>query len=111
MPPEPKQTVLDRHTSVLITKVELLSRSRFGLCTLAFISFLESSLPLPILTDPFLATAVLFNRAKVLQIVLITTISSALGGLLAYGMAYFAFDYVGPKAFRRYFQKCHRKIA
>lgn len=80
------------HNSKISKKMEELANSRLGLCVLALISFVESALPVPLLTDPFLATAVLFNRANVVRIVLITTASSVLGGLAAYSMAYFAFE-------------------
>jgi len=90
----PNHIALHKYTSAFVSKVERLSKSRLGLFTLAFISFFESFLPLPLLTDPFLVTAVLFNREKAVRLVLITTTSSVLGGLLAYYTAYFAFDYL-----------------
>ena len=74
--------------------IEKLSNSKSGLVTLSIISLIESSLPVPILTDPFLAASVLFNRANALKIVLVTTLSSVAGGVLAYYMAVFTFDFL-----------------
>ena len=74
--------------------IEKLANSKSGLVTLSIISLIESSLPVPILTDPFLAASVLFNRANALKIVLVTTLSSVAGGVLAYYMAVFTFDFL-----------------
>jgi membrane protein YqaA with SNARE-associated domain len=51
---------------------------------LAAISFFESALPVPILTDPFLVAAILLNRAQAIRLVIVTTASSVLGGVMAY---------------------------
>ena len=77
-----------------IEKAEHLVRSRRGMAVLALISFVESSLPLPILTDPFLAATVLLNRAQAARLVILTTFASALGGLLAYFLAIYFFDLI-----------------
>lgn len=70
-----------------VTKAQQIMGSRSGVAMVAVISFVESSLPLPILTDPFLVAAVLANRANVVKLIIITTIASAAGGLAAYLMA------------------------
>jgi membrane protein YqaA with SNARE-associated domain len=69
-----------------------LVHSKFGLWGLALISFLESALPVPLITDPFLVAAILVHRTQALKLVLVTTIASVLGGIVAYYLAYFAFD-------------------
>ena len=76
----------------LLNKVEKLTQSKWGLLILSLISLVESALPVPLLTDPFLAASVLFNRSKVFVLVLVTTLSSVIGGILAYYLAFFAFD-------------------
>ncbi len=72
-----------------VKKAEQLIKSRSGVTILAAISFIESSLPLPILTDPFLIAAILVNRAQTARLVFVTTIASVLGGVFAYFMAVF----------------------
>ncbi len=77
-----------------VTKAKQLLRSRYGTAILAGISFIESALPVPILTDPFLAAAILINRSKASSLVVITTISSVIGGITAFAMAAFFFDLI-----------------
>jgi membrane protein YqaA with SNARE-associated domain len=60
---------------------------RSGVFLLAAVSFLESALPLPILTDPFLAAAILVGRTSARTSVLVATVFSVLGGIFAYFMA------------------------
>jgi membrane protein YqaA with SNARE-associated domain len=64
-------------------------QSKLGLWLIAIISFLESALPIPLITDPFLIAGVLLNRKKTVLIVFITTVSSVIGGLFAYASALF----------------------
>jgi membrane protein YqaA with SNARE-associated domain len=78
--------------TVAMTKLRRLVRSRYGTGILALISATESLLPLPILTDPFLVTAVLVDRLRVWRLVLVTTLSSVVGGLLAYMMVVYFKD-------------------
>ncbi len=66
------------------TKLLKLVKSRHAVAILGLISFTESLLPLPILTDPFLVTAALFNRSKVRKLVMMTTISSVVGGIVTF---------------------------
>jgi membrane protein YqaA with SNARE-associated domain len=61
-----------------------LARSRLGLPVLAAISLAESALPVPLLTDPFLLGYILADRSKTIAAFIITTISSVLGGVLAF---------------------------
>jgi membrane protein YqaA with SNARE-associated domain len=68
-------------------KAQQLMRSKYGLSLLALVSLLESFLPLPILTDPFLMAAIMVNRTRVWSLVFFAMISSVIGGFLAYLVA------------------------
>lgn len=68
-------------------KAQRLMRSRYGTGLLAVISFAESFLPVPILTDPFLVAAILIDRTRVKTMIFVTTASSVLGGTAAYLLA------------------------
>lgn len=73
--------------SKTVSKAQQIMASRSGVMMVSVISFIESALPLPLLTDPFLIAAILANRANVFRLVIMTTIASVLGGLMAYLMA------------------------
>lgn len=73
-------------------RVERLLQSKIGLWLIAAISFFESALPVPLITDPFMVAGILANRTRAWQIILITIITSILGGLAAFSMAAFFFD-------------------
>lgn len=75
-----------------VQKAKQLMRSRSGLPIMAAISFVESALPLPILTDPFLVAAILLHRAQAVKFVIVTTLASVAGGVSAYYMATYFFD-------------------
>ena len=75
-----------------VERAQKLMSSWSGVTFLSVVSFVEAALPVPILTDPFLVAAVLADRAKVIRLVIITTISSVLGGLAAYLTALFFRD-------------------
>ncbi len=72
-----------------VRKAQKIIQSKSGAVMLAAVSFMESSLPLPILTDPFFMAVVLVDRANVLKLIVIATVSSTLGGLVAYYTASF----------------------
>jgi membrane protein YqaA with SNARE-associated domain len=99
------EEVLEANT---VAKATAVIKSRFGLATLALISFFESALPIPLVTDPFMIAAILLNRAHTARIVLITTIASTLGGVAAYFMALFFFDfllqYLPPVALNEFYE-------
>jgi len=83
--PSRPPTILERlFATKTAAHAAALMRSRYGLVFLGTISFFESFLPLPIITDPFLAAAIMANRAKVVSLVLITTVTSVVGGFMAY---------------------------
>jgi membrane protein YqaA with SNARE-associated domain len=67
-----------------VGRAQKILQSKLGLWLIALISFFESALPIPLITDPFLIAGVLLNRQKTVLIVFITTISSVMGGLVAY---------------------------
>jgi len=67
-----------------VGRAQKILRSKWGLWLIALISFIESALPLPLITDPFLIAGVLLNRKKALLVVFITIASSVLGGLFAF---------------------------
>jgi len=71
-------------TSPSVGRAQKILQSKLGLWLIALISFFESALPIPLITDPFLIAGVLLNRQKTVLIVFITTVSSVIGGLVAY---------------------------
>lgn len=71
-----------------------LLRTRYNLSILGVISFAESALPIPIITDPFMVAYILIERGKVIRGVLVTTVTSVIGGLAAFLVALFFSDTV-----------------
>ncbi len=72
---------------VALTRSEKIFRSRYGLWGLGFISYIESALIVPIVTDPFLIAFILANRPKAFIAVIVAILTSVLGGLTAYVLA------------------------
>ncbi|MAQ59585.1 hypothetical protein CL638_02675 [bacterium] len=89
-------------TTTTVSKAQEIMASRNGQWLIAFISFLESATPVPIMTDPFMMASIILNRAKYLQTILVTTIASVAGGVLAYFTAVFflelALNWLAPDA-------------
>lgn len=79
-------------TTTTVSKAQEVMGSTSGLWLISVISIIESATPLPILTDPFMVAAVMLNRAKFIKIILITTVSSVIGGIIAYFTALFFLD-------------------
>jgi membrane protein YqaA with SNARE-associated domain len=77
-----------------VTRAQSLMQSRSGLWLIAIISFIESALPLPIITDPFMVAGILANRSRAALIVCITLITSVLGGVVAFIMARYFFNLI-----------------
>lgn len=75
-----------------VGKAQQIMESESGIWLVALISFLESALPVPILTDPFMIAAIMLNRAKTGWIIFVTTVSSVLGGIVAFFTAAFFLD-------------------
>ncbi len=71
-----------------------LLQSKYGLWALAGISFLESALPIPLITDPFLVAYILANKHSALKGTLVTLIASIVGGVFAYVMAYSFYELI-----------------
>jgi len=71
-------------SSPSIGRAQKILQSRLGLWLIALISFIESALPLPLITDPFLIAGVLLNRQKAVLVVFITIAASVIGGIFAY---------------------------
>jgi membrane protein YqaA with SNARE-associated domain len=87
-------------------RVKHLLQSRFGLWGIGLISFVESSLLLPIITDPFMVVYILANRNRWIAAVTVTVITSVAGGVAAYGMAYFfsawVFGFLSPESLQEF---------
>ena len=82
------------YSSSFVTKLRELVRSRYGTSLLSLIAIVESMLPVPILTDPFLATAILMNRTKAIYLIVMTMVSSVIGGILAFLMLIYFKDFL-----------------
>jgi len=92
-------STLDTHVEKVlntrtVTKAQSLMESRSGLWIIAVISFIESALPLPIITDPFMVAGILANRSRAALTVFITLISSVAGGVFAFLMARYFFNWL-----------------
>lgn len=70
------------------------THSPYGIWGLAAISFIESALPAPLITDPFLLAYILARREDTLRAVLVTTASSVAGGVAGYFIAVGFFEVV-----------------
>lgn len=73
-------------------KIHTFLQTKWGLWCLGLISFCESALPVPIITDPFLVLYILANQTKAWRAVIVTTLTSTLGGLAAFTVAYLIKD-------------------
>lgn len=71
-----------------------LLQSQFGLWVVGFVSFIESALPVPIITDPFMMAYILINRHRTFWAVFVTLVTSVAGGVTAYLMAFYSSDLV-----------------
>jgi membrane protein YqaA with SNARE-associated domain len=80
------------HVEAVTKKAAGLINSRYGLWFLGILSFVESSLLIPLITDPFMAAYILVHRGRAVVAVVVTTVTSLLGGLVAYITAAFVMD-------------------
>ena len=71
-----------------------LLRSQYGLWALAGISFIESALPVPIITDPFLIAYILADKKSVYKGVVVTLVASILGGVVSYIVAFSFYEFI-----------------
>lgn len=65
---------------------------KYSSVALMGVSFVESALPVPIITDPFLVAYILARRERMWYYIAITTASSVVGGLFAYAVAFWFYD-------------------
>lgn len=85
---------LETHVEEVAKEAGGLLRSRYSLWILAGLSFIESCLPIPLMTDPFLVAYILADKKSVLKGVLVTTIASVFGGLFAYAAAFMFYEFI-----------------
>lgn len=85
---------LDTHMVTAAERAGNVLRSRYGLWGLAIISFVESALIVPLITDPFLIAYILANKVKTTRAIIVTTMASVLGGIAAYFIAVGFFEIV-----------------
>ena len=78
---------VEKHTK----RIEALIKSHYGTWFLAIYAFVDSLVPIPfMITDPFLMIAVMAKRQHTAWLVFVTSVSSVLGGIVAYtGIYYF----------------------
>lgn len=91
---EPK--VLDTHVEKVlntrtVTHAQTIMGSKSGLWLVGIVSFIESMLPIPIITDPFMVACILANRSRAGLVVFITLVTSVAGGVAAFLMARYFF--------------------
>ncbi len=89
-----KQSVLESHVEEVALQVQRIPQSRYSIWVLAAISFLESALPVPLITDPFLVAFILANTRKTMYAVIVTTVASVAGGLFAYAVAFTFYEVI-----------------
>lgn len=77
----------DTYVQNFALQARTLLRSRYGIWFVGFISFVESALPVPLLTDPFLVVYIIANKGRVISGVLMTTFMSVAGGVAAFAVA------------------------
>jgi membrane protein YqaA with SNARE-associated domain len=87
-------TKFDYHVKLMTLKAGDLIKSRYGLWFLGLLSFVESSLLIPLITDPFMVAYILVHRTRTKAAIIVTTLSSIAGGFVAYITAAFFIDLV-----------------
>lgn len=92
-------TSIDTHVEKVIntrtlSRAQALMESRSGLWLIGIISFVESALPVPLITDPFMVAGILANRSRAVLVVLITLLTSVAGGVVAYFLARYFFGFL-----------------
>lgn len=88
------KATLETHVTHAAKLAGNLFRSRYGLWVLGLISFAESALVIPLITDPFLVAHILANHGRVWRAVVVATVTSVLGGIVAYTLAAAFFEFV-----------------
>ena len=85
----PKLSKVESENIALASRAKTLLQSRYGLWVIGLISFVESALLVPIVTDPFMVAYILFNKSRALAGVAMTVVTSVAGGVMAYVTAVF----------------------
>lgn len=88
------KTRLEQKVEDAAEKAGGILRSKYGLWALGAISFAESALPVPIITDPFMVAHIMADRAMVWRSVIVTTITSVTGGVFAYAIAFWFYEFI-----------------
>ena len=91
------QMPIEQQVEDAAAKAQGLLRSRYGLWALGVISFFESALPVPIITDPFLVAYILADKHKASVAVIVATLSSVLGGIFAYAVAFSFYEFIAAQ--------------
>ncbi len=84
----------DRNIQNVTSKASELIKSRYGLWFLGLLSFVESTLLIPLITDPFMVAYILVHRSRTFTAVVVTIATSVLGALVAYITAAFFMDLI-----------------
>lgn len=87
-------TKFEYHVLRITRQVSVLLGMRYGMWILGIISFVESSLLLPIITDPFLVAYILAHRSRAISAVIVTTVTSIAGGFVAFITAAFFLELI-----------------
>lgn len=88
------KTTIETHVEEATVQAGGLLRSKYGLWALGGVSFIESALLVPIITDPFLVAYILADKKSAYKGVLVTLIGSILGGVLAYTIAFLFYEFI-----------------
>jgi membrane protein YqaA with SNARE-associated domain len=87
-------TRFEYHVKMMTVKATDLIKSRYGLWFLGLLSFVESLLLIPLISDPFMMAYIIIHRTKAKAAVIVTTLASVAGGFVAYITAAFFIDLV-----------------
>jgi len=91
------KTAIETHVEEATVQAGGLLRSKYGLWALGGISFIESALVVPIITDPFLVAYILADKKSVYKGVIVTLIGSILGGVFAYAIAFLFYEFIAER--------------
>lgn len=92
-------TVLETHVEEVAVQAGGILRSRYGLWAIAGLSFLESALLIPLITDPFLVAYILANKERAIRGVVVTTVASITGGIFSYALAFWFYEFIVAQYF------------
>lgn len=92
-----KKFTIETHVEEAAQQAGGLLRSRYGLWALAGLSFTESALLVPIITDPFLIAYILADKKSMYKGVFVTLAASVLGGIFAYALAFSFYEVIAER--------------